>query len=284
MNNHMTSRIHLAIDSLRQRAARVTSMLAAAIVMVAAPAAMAQAPSAHDLALKSSHAFYYAGKDLKTQISMRLMNDQGAVRERQMVMLRTNQGNTGDQRYLIIFDAPADVRGMGFLVWKNAKGEDDRWLYFPALKSVKRVAADDKRSSFVGSDFTYEDVSGRDVDEETHVLLKEDTVGGRKAYVLESKPKAAADYARRLSWIDQERWLPLREEYYDAAGKLQRTFSADQVEQVNGTWTATRRSMSNALTGHKTEVVLKATQYDSGLSADLFTERQLRNPAGVPRP
>lgn len=273
MTHHMTN-----------KAVRLSTALATAWLALTAPLAMAQTPSAHDLAAKSSQAFYYAGKDLKTHISMRLLNGQGGVRERDMVMLRANQGNTGDQRYLIIFDAPADVRGMGFLVWKNAKGEDDRWLYFPALKAVKRVAADDKRSSFVGSDFTYEDVSGRDVEEETHTLLKQDSLGGRKAYVLESKPKASADYARRVSWIDQERWLPLREEYYDAAGKLLRTFSADQVEQVGGIWMTTKRTMSNALTGHKTEVVFQATQYDTGLPTDIFTERQLRNPAGVPRP
>lgn len=263
------------------------TLIQAAVVAagaMAAPLAQAEVPSADQIAAKSLQAYYYAGKDMKARVSMRLTNAQGATREREMVLLRANQGATGDQRYLILFEAPADVRGTSFLVWKNAKGEDERWLYFPALKAVKRVAADDKRSSFVGSDFTYEDVSGRDPEEEQHALLKQEALSGRQTYVLESKPKQAADYARRVSWVDQERWLTLKEEYYDAGGKLIRTFTADKVEQIDTAWTVTKRSMSNAQTGHRTEVSLAAIKYDSALPADIFTERQLRNPAGVPLP
>lgn len=246
--------------------------------------AWAQALSGEEIIKRELNAFYYAGKDLKARVSMRLMNAQGAVREREMTMLRTNVGSTGDQRYLIVFDAPADVRGMGFLVWKYAKSEDDRWLYFPALKSVKRIAADDKRSSFVGSDFTYEDISGRDLVEEQHKLVKSDEIDERKVYVVESVPKDIGDYSKRVSWIDQERWLPLKEEYFDRQGKLLRTFKAEKVENIGGNWTVTVRSMQNAQTRHKTEVALKSTQYDSGLNEQTFSERQLRNLGSLGRP
>lgn len=224
--------------------------------------------------------FYQAGKDFQAKVAMRLVNPQGGQRERAMNMWRIN-GAGDDQRYLITFEAPADVRGMGFLVWKYAKKEDDRWLYFPALKAVKRVAADDKRSSFVGSDFTYEDISGRDLDEEQHALLRQESLGDRPAYAVESKPKAAATYAKRISWVDRERWLPLKEEYYDADGKLQRTFKAEKVEEIGGHWTVTTRSMVNALTGHRTEVAFKSIRYDAGLSDELFNERTLRNPPAL---
>jgi len=239
---------------------------------------LAQTPTGEEVIQKELASFYQAGKDFQAKVSMRLVNAQGSQRERAMNMWRINTGSTGDQRYLITFDAPADVRGMGFLVWKYAKKEDDRWLYFPALKAVKRVAADDKRSSFVGSDFTYEDISGRDLDEEQHQMLKQEMLGDRQTYVVESKPKTAASYARRVSWVDKERWLPLKEEYYDAEGKLQRTFKADRVEDIGGHWTVSSRSMVNALTGHRTEVVFKSVRYDAALTEDLFAERSLRNP------
>lgn len=254
-----------------------TIAFAAVLSAVLAPA-QAQAPTGEEVIQKELASYYQAGKDFQAKVAMRLVNAQGSQRERAMNMWRVNAGSGDDQRYLITFDAPADVRGMGFLVWKYAKKEDDRWLYFPALKAVKRVAADDKRSSFVGSDFTYEDISGRDLDEERHQLLKQESIGDRPTYVVESKPKTAATYAKRLSWVDRERWLPLKEEYFDAEGKLQRSFKAEKIEEIGGHWTVTARSMTNALTGHRSEVVFKSIRYDAGLSDEMFSERSLRNP------
>ena len=251
------------------------------LALVIASLASAQTPSADDIVRNELAAFYQAGKDFQAKVTMRLTNSQGSTRERVMTMLRTDIGTQGDQRYLISFEAPADVRGMGFLVWKHARQEADRWLYFPALKAVKRVAADDKRSSFVGSDFSYEDISGRDAGDEKHALLRQEQVDDRPAYVIESRPHAVVTYARRLSWIDRERWMPLKEEYFDAEGKLQRTFKAEKVEQVGGHWTVTARSMFNAASGHRTDVAFTQLRYDTGLADDVFTERSLRNPPNL---
>jgi outer membrane lipoprotein-sorting protein len=245
--------------------------------------AHAQSPSAEEIVDKELASHYMAGKDFTAKLSMRLFNAEGSQRERALNLWRMNIGKTGEQRYLISFDSPADVRGMAFLVWKNNKKEDDRWLYFPALKAVKRIAADDKRSSFVGSDFTYEDISGRDLEEEKHSLVRRENLGDRPAYVIESRPKSNATYARRVSWIDGERWLPLKEEYYDAQGKLQRTFKSEKVENVAGHWTVTSRSMTNNQTGHRTEVVFTGMRYDAGVAEDMFQERSLRNPPAPPQ-
>jgi len=91
--------------------------------------AVADSPSGEQVIQKEIATFYQAGKDFQAKVAMRLVNAQGSQRERTMNMWRIN-GAGGDQRYLITFEAPADVRGMGFLVWKYAKKEDDRWLYF----------------------------------------------------------------------------------------------------------------------------------------------------------
>ncbi len=254
------------------------TLTVAAALTAASFAIPAHALSGEEVIQQQIASHYQAGKDFQAKVTMRLVNAQGSLRERTLNLWRVNTGTAGDQRYLITFEAPADVRGMGFLVWKSASREDDRWLYFPALKAVKRVAADDKRSSFVGSDFTYEDISGRDVGEEEHVLVRQENVGDRPAHVVESKPRSAASYARRLSWIDTERWVPLKEEYYDAEGKLQRSFHADSVASVGGHWTVTARSMVDERTGHRTEVVFNSMRYDDGLAEGLFAERSLRNP------
>lgn len=253
----------------------VLSLLAAA-TLAPGPAPAAE-PPADEIVKRSLEAFYYAASDMRAKVQMKLINPQGKVREREMTMLRINLGAAGDQRYYIYFHGPADVKGTSFLVWKYPVKEDDRWIYVPTLRLVKRIAADDKRSSFVGSDFTYEEVSGRDPGDETHVLVRKENLGGRPTYVIESKPKAGADYTRRVSWIDSERALPLKEEYFDVRNELLRAFTADRVEQIGKHWTVTARTMKNLQSGHRTEVVFREVEYEVGLKQDIFTERYLRD-------
>ncbi len=238
----------------------------------------ADVPSVNEIVARSLETFYYAGEDQRTRVTMRLINPQGKERKRVMTLLRKNLGTAGEQRYYIYFHEPSDVKGTTFLVWKYPAREDDRWIFIPAIRLVRRIAADDKRSSFVGSDFTYEDVSGREVEDENHRLLGEETLEGRPVYRLESVPKAKVDYVRRISWIDRERGLPLKEEYYDVRGELLRTFTADEVREVDGHWTVTHRIMRDAQSGHRTEVVYDEVSYGVGLGEDLFSERYLRRP------
>ncbi len=257
----------------------VRGILLALITLVWMPGgATAAEPDARTIVANSLQAFYYAGKDMRARVSMRLINAQGQERRREMTMLRKDSGEGGEQRYYIYFHAPSDVKGTTFMVWKYLQKEDDRWIFIPSIKLVRRIAADDKRSSFVGSDFTHEDVSGRSVNDEVHTLLRTEEMAGRVAYVVESRPRAQTDYVRRLSWIDQQHWLPLKEEYFDARDEKARVFTADQVEQVDGHWTVKSRTMKNLQTGHRTQTRFDDIQYDVGLNQNLFTERYLRNP------
>ena len=168
---------------------------------------------------------------------------------------------------------------MTFMVWKYEGRPDDRWLFVPAISLVRRVAANDSRSSFVGSDFTYEDVSGRDVDADTHTLVREESLDGTACYVVESVPHDDdLEYQRKVSWIDKASFLSLKEEYYDRRGELYRTYSADAIADVGGYPTVTHRTMTDLTKEHRTEVVFESTEYDVGLDDDLFTERSLRRP------
>jgi outer membrane lipoprotein-sorting protein len=242
-------------------------------------AAVAQ-PSADEIMAKAHLAMFYPGEDLRARVTMRLVSRDGRERLRELTMARRDLREGGEQRYFIYFHRPPDVRDMTFLVWKYPGKDDDRWLYVPALKLVRRIAANDKRSSFAGSDFSYEDVSGREPEEDTHTLLREERVGERSAHVVESVPKdpASVDFGRKLSWIDRATWLPLKEEYYDRRGELARVFTADELKEVQGFWTVTRRTMTNVQSGHRTEAVLADIRYDQKLSPELFSERALRAP------
>ena len=236
------------------------------------------AMGAEEIIGKSQDAFLYQGDDFKARVVMKLINKDGKERLREMTMLRKNY-KAGQQKYFIYFYQPSDIRDMTFMVYKYAGKNDDRWLFVPAINMVRRIAAEDKASSFVGSDFTYEDISGRDVEDDSHELLREEPLNGRDCYVLKSTPKAGdMAYSYRLSWIDKENFLPLKTEYFNRRDELFRIFTADEVTDVDGFPTAIRRTMKNVQSGHRTEAAFTKSQYNLGINDSLFSERFLRRP------
>lgn len=228
---------------------------------------------------KSQAAFLYPGKDFKARVHMKLIDKNGQERVRELTMLRKNAGDGGEQKYFMYFFQPNDVKDMSFMTHKYPARDDDRWMFIPAVNMVKRIAAQDKRSSFVGSDFTYEDVSGRDVEDDTHVIEREEKLGARDCYVVKSTPKAGdADFGHKFTWVDKANFLPLKEEQYDRKGARYKEFTADETVEVKGVPTIVRRTMRNLQTGHRTEVRYSKTDYDLGIDDGLFSERFLRQP------
>jgi len=259
----------------------VAVILASWLLFAGIPqAGLAQAPNAEEMMRRSSLIQFYSGDDMKTKVTMRLISKEGGERIRELIMLRKDLKEGRGQKYFIFFLKPADVRNMAFMVWKYPQRDDDRWLFIPALNLVKRIAANDKRSSFVGSDFSYEDVSGREVEEDHHALLREEQLDGKEIYVIKSIPKdeRSADFGSKLSWIDQKSFVLWKEEYYDRRGDLYKVFTADEVKPIQNFLTAVRRTMKNVQTGHRTVVTFEEVKYNPRLSDELFTERSLRRP------
>lgn len=265
---------------MKTRIAIPLAALAAGLILSSpAPAPAAGTPDADELMKQAHLNLYYAGDDGKTVVRMTLTDKSGKTRGRKFVMARKDYGEGGPQKYYTYFLEPADVQRTSFMVWKEMDKDDSRWIYVPALDLVKRIAANDKGSSFVGSDFSYEDVSGRRWTDDTHKILREEALDGTPTWVVESTPKASGEaFARKLTWVDQERKLALKEEYYDAKGKHTRTFRAEKIETVDGFLTVTRRTMTNELRGGNTVVEFEGIQYDVGIPDDIFTERALKNP------
>ncbi|MEW6749390.1 MAG: outer membrane lipoprotein-sorting protein [Candidatus Latescibacterota bacterium] len=261
---------------LGQRALLTATLAGAAAALLGGTAGRAQEDPLRILE-RSRQAFYYAGGDMKAKVTMDLLSPSGQKRTRVLTMLRRN-GEGKKQKYLLYFHEPGDVRRTAFLVWQYPEKDDDRWIYIPAINMVRRIAASDSRSSFVGSDFTYEDVSGRDLAADTHVLLRQEPLDGAECHVVESRPQGAAEYTRKVSWIDTATFLPRREEYYDAQNELARRFTAERVEDIGGHPTIVHRTMENVKSGHRTEVTFTEVAYDVGLDDGVFTERALQSP------
>jgi len=234
-------------------------------------------PDVQTIVNKANIVAYYQGKDGKAKVKMTTTNKKGRKREHQFIILRKDVEDGGDQKYFVYFQKPADVRKMVFMVHKHAdpKKDDDRWLYLPALSLVRRIAAGDKRTSFVGSDFLYEDVSGRSLAEDTHELVKTTD----KLFVIKNVPKQpdTVEFNYFNVSIDRKTYVPMKMEFYDKKNKLYRVIESTKVEKIQDFPTVVKSVVSNLKTGSKTEMEFSNVKYNINLK-DIFTERYLHRP------
>jgi outer membrane lipoprotein-sorting protein len=259
---------------------KITSfLLLSGVIAALAIASTAVAQDADEI-MKNSHlAYYYAGDDGVAEVTMTILDRRGKERTKEFTMLRMDEEDGGNQKYYTYFKKPSDVSRLTFMVHKSSDGNDMRWIYVPSVDLVKPISADDKNSSFVGSHFSYEDVSGRHWTEDNHTLLSDSTIGDRPVWIVESIPKEDyKGFARRLSYIDQENYLPLMEIYYDDRGDVDRIFRSEKVEEIDNILTMTRRVMEDAKKGGQTTIEFTNIEYNLGVDGSIFTERYLKSP------
>lgn len=255
----------------------MTALVAGVVLsMLAAPAAAEDLKDAKEIVNRTNVAQYYAGNDGRALVRMKIVDGKGRSQRRQFAVLRKDLKDGGDQNYLVVFDQPADVRNTAFLVKKHAGKDDDRWLYLPGLDLVKRIAASDERTSFVGTHFFYEDISGRHPAEDNHELLETTDT----EYVVKSTPKSSTgvEFAHYTLWINKKTFLPSKVEYVNAQGKVYRRIETAQVQTIQGLPTITRMKVSDLESGGYTLSDISNVEYDLGIPEDIFVETSLRNP------
>jgi len=250
-----------------------------ALVVTLVPASV-QAQDATEM-MKAAHLkMYYPGDDGSASVKMVITDKRGKTRERDFIILRRDWEDGGEQRYYVYFSSPNDVRRTTFMAWKDPVGDDARWIYVPSLDLVKPLSANDKKSSFVGSDFAYEDVSGRHWSEDQHTLLGAEVLGEWTCHKIESVPVEKDYFEKKVSWIDQESGLVVREEYYDNKDRELKIFEALKIEDVDGIATATVRKMTTPGKNNFTVISFDDSHYDVGISEEIFSERYLKSPPG----
>lgn len=231
-------------------------------------------PPVSKIVHRTNVAAYYEGDDGRARVKMTIEDDQGRTRHRRMTMLRKDESDGGEQKYYVYFQRPADIAKTVFMVHKHPGEQDDRWLYLPGLDQVKRIAASDKRTSFVGSHFLYEDVSGRSPELDEQELAK---VTGTY-YVLDNEPEDpdAVEFSRYRMWIHKDSYLPVKTVFYGEDGEKRRVYRVHEVETIDGHPTVTKSSFEDVRGGGKTVLEFSDVDYDVGLPDSLFTERWLR--------
>ncbi|MCI7311059.1 MAG: outer membrane lipoprotein-sorting protein, partial [Prevotella sp.] len=180
-------------------------------------------------------------------IEMTLIQKNGHKRVRKIESWAMDEGK--DTKKIMFFTYPGDVKGTGFLTWDydNVNKVDDKWLYLPAMKKTRRISGKSSKTDyFMGSDFTYDDMSTRSVDEETHSLLYEEVVGEHKCWVVQSVPKDQGEiYSKRITWIRQDCLMAIKADYYDKLNRLHRHLTISNIDKVQGFWTMHLMQMEN---------------------------------------
>lgn len=225
---------------------------------------------------------YYQGNDGKAQVIMKVFQkDSKTPLKKMFYIMRLDAQDGGEQKMLTYFMSPSDIQRTTFLVHKKINEDDFRRLYIPASDKILAIAGSRKQDPFMGSDFSYEDVSGRHFNKDNHKLLGEEKYEGQDVYVVESTPKIKEDKISKMkSWITKSDLIPMQVEFYNHDNKVFKKYHAENIQTIQTFKTVLKQVMESPLDGTYTEILFnpKNLQYNIGLKEDNFTERSLKNP------
>lgn len=215
------------------------------------------------------------GKDSYAKVKMLLIDKKGHKRLRTLITAVKDYGNV--TKSFTRFYTPAAIDGTAFLTWENSDGDDDQFLYLPALRRVRRVVSTQKKNRFVNTDFTYEDLQRRKVAKDTHQILKTETYDGHTCWVLESIPKkkSSSQYGKRVSWVAQDLYIPIKVEFYDKRGRLVKRLLNRNLKKVDGIWTVMDTEMQDLKRRSRTLMRISEIQYNRGIPGRVFTKEYM---------
>ena len=247
------------------------------LLLTAVPALHAETPQEKGLAI--AHAADRRDEgfgDYTAHMEMILRNRQGEESVRRVRISTLEVKGDGDKS-LSVFDEPADVKGTALLTFTHKAGEDDQWLFLPALKRVKRIASANKSGPFMGSEFAYEDVGSQEVEKYTYKYLRDETCEGKPCFVMERYPvDKHSGYTRQVLWLDQAEYRPWKIDFYDRKDSLLKTLVWRGYRQYLGKyWRADEMFMQNQQNGKSTLLKWSDYKFRVGLKAADFNEASL---------
>ncbi len=230
----------------------------------------------------------YVGDSSIAELTMVLIDRRDRQRVRDLKLYSKEYGV--DTKSLSLFESPADIRGTAYLNfdWDESVRDDDSWLYLPALQRVKRLASSDKSDSFLGSDFTYADINGFEVDWYDYSFVNEsEIVDGEECWVIEITPKPefreraedATGYSKMQTWISKEKLLQMRGQAWELRGNRIKFFTASEIEEIEGIWTVKRLqaiTTRNNRQEHASVLQINSIDYNVEVADDLLTTEAMQ--------
>lgn len=256
----------------------IISLIALLILSLATGNLAAETPEEKGLAIaKAAKARNEGWGDSEATMTMTLINKVGRKAIRKVRSRSLEVQGDGDKG-LSIFDEPRDVKGTAFLSFTHIEGNDDQWLYLPALKRVKRISSSNKSGPWMGSEFANEDLSSFEIEKYSYKYLRDDTVNGEKVFVSELYPTYKnSGYSKTITYIDQEHYRIHKIEYYDKQDTLLKVMTFKDFKLYKDKfWRAHIQLMINEQTGKSTRIDWGEYQFNVGLDESDFTKSSLK--------
>jgi hypothetical protein len=214
---------------------------------------------------------------------MILLDAQGNRNERAFesrILEDQNKGDAETLRGLIVFKHPPDIANTALLTVGQKNEDDYQWLYLPALKRVKRISGSSKTGSFVGSEFSFEDLSAREVDDYTHIWLAQEPCPGTEELtceIVERRPKdSESGYSKIVTWQETGKFRVFKSDFYDRKGMLLKTLTVQRHELFKDRWWRSMDLvMANHSNGKSTQMLWSSYDFDKPLQESDFTVRAL---------
>jgi outer membrane lipoprotein-sorting protein len=215
--------------------------------------------------------------DLEAQLTLVLRNRHGDEKARRLTM-QVLEGEAANDRTLLVIDEPRDLQGTTLLTHSEPGGNDQQWLYLPALKRVKRIASGGQTGSFMGSEFSYEDIGSQEVDEYTYRFLREEILDASECFVVERTPlDPESGYRRQIVWFDRAELRIQRIDYYDRDDRLLKTLRLRRFQQyAERFWRPSEMEMTNHQTGRSTTLQWHEYRFETGLKPADFDRSRLK--------
>jgi outer membrane lipoprotein-sorting protein len=215
-------------------------------------------------------------RDMTIRANLDIYGADGHGQKKKFVLKRI--GGLGDSKTLLRFTDPAEIKGVTLLSVIRKGAPDQQWLYTPAIQRVRSIAPRERSEPFASSDFTYEDIAERVLDDFTYRMLNDgEVMQGHKTYKIEATPVSAdkSQYKFVYLWVGQDVPVILAAEMYDQGGKKIKEFRASGLKKVNGMWGARHLEMSSPLQSTRTVLTIDDAQFNTGLDEKLFTPEAL---------
>lgn len=184
------------------------------------------------------------------------------------------------QKKLLEFKKPLDIRGTKLLTWTHKKEDDDQWLFLPSLKRVKRISSSSKSASFMGSEFSYEDLGSQSVEKYDYFYLKDGTIDGNAVWVMDSIPKVKSGYSKQRVYMSQKYLIALKVEYFNRRNEHFKTATFKKIKKfkVAGKtmYRAQSAKMENLQTKKSSEFLWLDLQLGGKLKEKSFHKRELK--------
>lgn len=241
----------------------------------------AQSLTAKQVQEKCIEATRVKGSEALSTLTIISKKGQKRVRKMSMVSKLYDNGNT--EKKLIKFTEPADVKGTGFLSFDYKDKADDKWIYMPALRKTRRIISSENAKSFMGSEFSYADMSLPTVEDFTYKYLDAETINEELCYAIEITSKDAEiangnGFSKKISYISKKDFVMRKAFYYNLSGEKEKEMTVGEVIEVDKTnhkYKIKEMTMVNVLNGRKSISTIDQIQYHPNVSDDYFTTRFL---------